>query len=648
MKSKKLTIAVSAALFCANINILPVDNENYYEDDADFYESSSKLKSGWGWSIGFNNLKANSDEHGCDTAERTDCDVMKVQGTRIEKEEPDYTLFFRNLLRELNDQFYGLSAEDFQRNGQLSPNKSVIPEKCSSANPKGGNPIQISDSRKVQLNTDVIGRGTMPVILTREYKYGGVENRYTGLFGRQGVSNIDDLGMSVIEGSWTNPAIVSLIRYSGEQLILTKKYVEVESTQETEDTQAYQLEARWFDKNDSEVHFYQSSTNSNQWNLVEGGFTEVYNNIGDEGVLKSIKHDPSGEKIDFLYDANEPTRIRTLSHNNGDKLSFTYNSQGYIKTVSLPSYENFYYTYNSYGDLIKLSTPKNDSDTQDTSNQDTRNVEEFLYEELGQNGSPLMTGILDKNGDRFATWEWEYASRAIKSYHGNNQEVFKIIETKQVHNTPYQKRTVLTENALGKRTTYTFEKQAKTYIGEPGEGYWDDPYEWNVVKVEGHASDSCLAANKSYEYSNNYELLLSKTNWTGKKTAYEYDTKKRVIKETTFDNNIEYKSISYEWHDPTAQLSKITDENLTTEFTFDSLGRLETRSQKNTSENGVANQTRTWNYNYTTHGNGLIKTKSIDGPRTDINDTYVYHYDSKGNLIELPNTTIYWLFNLLH
>ncbi|NYZ70165.1 RHS repeat protein, partial [Endozoicomonas sp. SM1973] len=106
---------------------------------------------------------------------------------------------------------------------------------------------------------------------------------------------------------------------------------------------------------------------------------------------------------------------------------------------------------------------------------------------------------------------------------------------------------------LGKKTTYHFER----FNGVN-----------KVVKVEGHQSANCAAANKEYSYYPS-GLLKTKTDWKGNVTEYKYNAQGLEIEKTEAVGTPQARTLKTEWNVEKRLPLKSTDGRLETLYQYD-------------------------------------------------------------------------------
>jgi YD repeat-containing protein len=251
----------------------------------------------------------------------------------------------------------------------------------------------------------------------------------------------------------------------------------------------------------------------------------------------------SGVQHSYAY---TPSSI-TVTHSLGGSLSYALNTAGTIIGFSDPQGNAYSYNYNGNGLLSGVSYPGSGASRS------------YLYED--STSSDLLTGIVDGNGDRFATWAYDSNRRAILSEHNNGAERVTFDYSYTDH--PLYPQTRVT-NALGKQTTYH-------YITVNGAR--------KVFRVSGHASASCVAANQNYGFDGR-AFVASKTDWRGNRTNYQRNASGQELSRTEAAGSSVQRTVTTDWH-PTFNVPvKITAPGRETTFTYDEKGNLLSRSVK--------------------------------------------------------------------
>ncbi|MGH8581969.1 MAG: RHS repeat-associated core domain-containing protein, partial [Gammaproteobacteria bacterium] len=294
------------------------------------------------------------------------------------------------------------------------------------------------------------------------------------------------------------------------------------------------------------------------------------------GRLISVA-DPFGHTLSFTYDA--ANRIATMTNPAGGVYTYGYSSLNNVSTVTYPDGKVRTYVYNESANI-----PSGYS---------------FPY---------ALTGIIDENGNRFATYKYDFFGRAISTEHAG-------VADKVTLSYPTSTSTIVTD-ALGTARTYTFQ----TILG--------------VVKNTG-ISQPCTncgggASAMTYDVNGN---VASRTDFNGNRTNYTYDLARNLETQrvealtSTGGTTAQTRTTTTQWHPLYRLPTQITEPGRVTNFTYDASGNL---LQKTVT---AGTKTRTWTYIY----NSLGQVLTVNGPRTDVADTTTYTYDTQGNVATITN-----------
>ena len=214
---------------------------------------------------------------------------------------------------------------------------------------------------------------------------------------------------------------------------------------------------------------------------------------------------------------------------------------------------------------------------------------QYLYD-----GS-YLTGIIDENGQRYATWQYDANGKGLSSEHG------EMGADKYSFNYRAGLTTDIT-GPLGLTSTYRY---------------------LNVLGVYKHAdiTRDGQTATMSYDAQGN---RTSYTDFGGNKTLYSYNNRNLETSRTEAAGTPQARTITTDWHASFRLPTKITEPNRVTEFTYDNSGNL---TQKTVTAGSLV---RTWKWTY---GNfGLLASA------TDPNGKITrYAYDAQGNLQSITN-----------
>ncbi|CBL45515.1 probable Rhs family protein [gamma proteobacterium HdN1] len=323
----------------------------------------------------------------------------------------------------------------------------------------------------------------------------------------------------------------------------------------------------------------------------------------------------------FTYDANG--NVETVRDDFGNQLNYTYYAgTGQIETITaMPGNRVFRYDYDEIGNLQHVYYP---SLTPDTSNSPFKT---YLYENT--QFPHHLTGIIDENGNRYAWYEYDNNGKAILSKHAGDADLTRV---------EYGATTTQVLNANGKETKYTF-----TQVGSGATAAR------RIISVKGEATLSCIASNSTVTCdANGFKDQV--TDGRGFVTDYDHNAKGQEIRRTEAlqksGNSLaateSTQTIETDWY-PSGLVKEIREPGKTTKFVYiynkGTDGPLASRTELDTTSHATPystnGQSRTWTYRYTFHDtptNTKLATITVDGPRTDVDDTTVQYIDPQGRI----------------
>jgi YD repeat-containing protein len=340
-----------------------------------------------------------------------------------------------------------------------------------------------------------------------------------------------------------------------------------------------------------------------------------------DGKLTAIV-DRSGYTQTLIYsDASTPTSIAPkagllirVTDSFGRNLKFTYDADSRIRTMTFPTYAVYRFTYDADNNLSSVAYP--DDTPADTTDNPKKN---YLYGELSFTDNVsrphALTGIIDENNQRYATYRYDANGRAISSEHAGGAGRVSLAYSADGSTT--------VTDALNTPRTYHFQ----TVLG--------------MVKPIGSdqpGGSGCGASASALTYDANGNVA-SRTDFNGNRSCYAYNSRNLEtvrleglapgsscpadLAAYTPDPNSSERKISTDWH-PTFRLPvKITEPGLETTYSYDDQGQVTLKNLRDLN----TLQTRSWTTSYTyAAGSGLLLKKVEDGPRTDVSDLATYDY----------------------
>lgn len=365
------------------------------------------------------------------------------------------------------------------------------------------------------------------------------------------------------------------------------------------------------------------------------------------------RYDASGKLVTIT---NRAGQVQTLTYSDGTtgvNGGFVLDATGAATTAALPagrlirvtdpSSRSLQYEYDVAGRVVKATDPAGGaytyaySDATSTANLTSvtypdGKIRTYLYGEAanvsftpnaGVSYLHSLTGIVDENGVRYASWTYDAAGRATSSEHG----VFGsgIDRVSMAYAAP---------DASGNSSTTVVDTQGTSRV-------YGFSTTLGVVKNTGISGQPCndCAAATTYDANGN---IASSTDWNGNVTHYVYDlTRNLETSRTEAFGKPEARTITTRWHSTYRLPAAIAEPLRITSFSYDASGNLLSKSIQPTTDvtgasglsaiaSGIA---RTFTYTYNASGQVL----SVNGPRTDVSYLTIYTYDTQGNLATVTN-----------
>jgi uncharacterized protein RhaS with RHS repeats len=479
----------------------------------------------------------------------------------------------------------GCSASDsmvvyYQPAPAQAQKNAGAPEVCN-----GTNPINDATGNKFQLEADYQGTGDFPLQLARYYNSAYSDVRALGKSWRHTYER-----ELYFDSAKTNAFI---IRPDGKAYRFTKSG------------------GLWLSDGDINDRFTAQTDTAGTltgWQLFKGdenGF-EYYDSTDRLTVLTN-RH---GQSQDISYDG--AGRIATVTDRTTQRaLSFAYDSNNRLGTVTDPGGAVYTYAYDTNGRLAQVvwpgAIPGNPS-------------RQYLYNEPVNTSSTnlpyALTGILDENGGRYATYRYDAQGRGIASEHANGIDLHQL-------NYNADGSTLITD-ALDHDRIYRYQ----TVLGVKHSAGQNQP-----------AGSGCAASASHLGYDANGNIA-SRTDFNGNLGCYAYDLNRNL--ETVRVEGLaagsicpadlaaytptgSQRKVTTQWHAAYRLPSQIDQANQRSTFSYDANGNLLAKTLTDT----AIQQSRTWTYTY----NALGQIVTADGPRTDVNDltSYTYYADTTAN-----------------
>ena len=511
-----------------------------------------------------------------------------------------------------------------------------IDQACTTA---GTNPCNAGTGNKYQPETDYAGSGQFPLRAERTYNSGGTTPSAV---------------QSTVWGSQWRGSYDRSIGYASNGIISTATVRRAGGKQ-----YYYNLSGSSF-TGDADVvgtlvrTGVDATGNATGWTYVnEHDELETYDGAGKlvsitnkAGQVQTLTYSDGTAAGGYVLDATGTAtatvipagKLIRVTDPAGRTLQYGYDTTGRVVKLTDPAGGTYLYTYSDATATANLTTVKYpDGKTRTYLYGEPANVS--ATPAVGVSYAHALTGIIDENGTRYASWTYDAQGRATSSEHGPyGSGIDKVSLTYTAPDANGNSTTTVTD-VMGTTRTYSF----STLLG--------------VVKNTGITGEPCNGCNAALTYDANGNVA-SRTDFNGNKTCYAYDLVRNLetvrleglpaattcpadfaaYAPTT--GSVERKTTTL-WHATLRQPTLIAEPLRITSYAYDAQGNLQTRTVQPTNDaTGGAGQSaaavgtaRTTTYTYNTAGQVL----TVDGARTDVSDLTTYAYDTQGNLATVTN-----------
>jgi RHS repeat-associated protein len=355
------------------------------------------------------------------------------------------------------------------------------------------------------------------------------------------------------------------------------------------------------DVSDRLVELVDGSGNTTGWKYTNAANDEVetYDALGKLISLTSR----AGLTQRIAYDTNG--RLSSVTDAFGKSLTFKYDSSGRLSTMTDPNGGVYTYAYNSANNISSVTYPD-------------KNTRTYTYNEpadLPGNEPYALTGIVDENNARYATYQYDNSQRILTTSHAGGADSYAFT---------YGTNQTTVTDPLSTARTFSF----STRLG--------------VVKntaVNQPCPSTCAGAGAATSYDANGNIA-SKTDFNGHVTKYNFDlTRNLETSRIEAYNTSVARTITTQWDANWRLPAKVAEPLRITTYAYDgdtgvhcggAPGSLCSKTiEETTDANGsegfnatLTGSSRTWTYTYDSHGRML----TAKGPRTDINSTTTYTY----------------------
>lgn len=269
-----------------------------------------------------------------------------------------------------------------------------------------------------------------------------------------------------------------------------------------------------------------------------------------------------------------------------------------------PAGNEYRYEHDSKGYITKVIYPDvTPSDWADNP------FKQYLYND--RTYTKVLTGIIDENGDQFATYGYDSKNRAISTEHAGGAI----------------KATIDYQGIASGQSSVKFYRDSTNYREAV---YHNSIYNGvnKVTQLEQKPCPNCVVGTYSYDYDVN-GFLSQATSPEGDITKFTYNLRGLLESKTEAFGTAEQRTVTTTWHSQYKLPLTVDEPQRLTTYTYDANGNLLLRSVKDK----ATNETRSVSYTFNSVGQVL----TVDGPRTDVSDITSYEYDASSNLTKVTN-----------
>lgn len=307
----------------------------------------------------------------------------------------------------------------------------IEPLKNQGCSASVGNPCSVITGNKFLRETDW-SSSTSPLVVYRFYSSlpdndsrmaAGWTHNYAMSLSIGVVQNEDDKLNLEPQSLEESTSVIVLKCADGKRVLAVRDYTDA----------TIAGDSGWFIDRDEGLKLEQ--INSNRWQVthVDTGQVETYKSLitdipdsePSEFVLTRIDH-LDGQHVTLTYDQG---RLYQATDNFGHTLTYEYAGNSDIKgisTVTLPSGKQI--RYSKQGNELTVTRPGYGTKT-------------YLYDEpeYAPNPNGFVTGIIDENSKRYATYSYDDHNRGVSTEHANTSQKYTLVYSanRTTVSTPY-------------------------------------------------------------------------------------------------------------------------------------------------------------------------------------------------------------------
>jgi len=482
----------------------------------------------------------------CVSCTETSCTAIRF-GPSFQQCPPDPSIF---------QQSVGISRTAVQP--EVARN-SCTPPFCAT-----GNPINQATGNKYQIEIDYTGEGAFPLVFARFYNSRGT------VASKLGASWSHSFGQRIHYRVENQQQFASLLRADGKIFILEL------------------INGVWQPDGDVTLALSRLPGNTGWSVTTQADEAELYD---ASGKLISVSN-RNGLTQTITY--NSYDQVIRVEDAFGRALAFSYDQANRLSTVTDPAGGVIQYGYASASSLLQASVTDADGKTKT-----------YLYNEpslLSSSpppGASFLTGIVDENGDRFASFGYTSSGgiwRATLTERAGGADRNTI---------SYGAGTSTVADPLNTSRTFSFQSTNGAL---------------NLGSISGQPCPTCGAASQTFDTNGN---VVTRVDWNGNRTDFTYDLVRNLEISRTEGlasgggTTPQTRTISTQWNTTFRLPNGIAEPLRTTTNTYDldgtacgARGALCSKTiQSTTDQSGVLGFSatpiglpRTWTYTYNAYG----------------------------------------------
>lgn len=330
---------------------------------------------------------------------------------------------------------------------------------------------------------------------------------------------------------------------------------------------------------------YTNGQNDDKWQFNPAG--KLVTMTQRNGWAYTLAYNPSGQ-------------LATVTNQFGRSLTFTYNASSQLSSVSTPDGQTIGYQYNSVSGLISASYSQNGT---------LNSTIQYLYENAAF--PKALTGIVDENNNRFATYAYDGAGRAISSEHAGGADKYQVNYGSNATTAALNTSATITD-PLGTQRSYSYSNTAGQLA---------------VTGASSTANGQMSGSDAASRVQNTKGLIDSETDYLGVQTMHTWDLTRRLPLTTTrAAGRPEAQTTSTTWHATLRLPVSVAEAGRTTAYSYDALGNKLSQTVTDTATGQAQTTSRTYN------AQGLVATETAPNGATTQTS-----YDSAGNIATSRN-----------